>query len=60
MSRDEWTDEIVEEVRRAREKIFREHDYDIDKLIASLQKSQERHGDRLVRCDPDKLRKIRK
>ncbi len=48
MNPEPWTDEIVEEVRRNREELLREHDYDLHKLAASLRESQKRHGDKLV------------
>jgi hypothetical protein len=49
---DPWTDEIVEEVRRAREKLLAEFDYDIRKLGNWLKEDQKRFGDRLVREAP--------
>lgn len=43
-----WTDPIVEEVRAAREALFREAGYDLKRLNDRLMESQKRHGDRLV------------
>ena len=41
-------DPIVEEVRRAREKIFAECDYDLNKLMERIKRAEEKHKDRLV------------
>lgn len=43
------SDPIIEEVRAAREALFREAGYDLDRLHERLMASQERHGDRLIR-----------
>ncbi len=43
-----WTDPIVDEIHRIREEIAKEADYDLHKLVARLQESQKRHGERLV------------
>ncbi|HIJ73186.1 MAG TPA: hypothetical protein HPP83_03700 [Candidatus Hydrogenedentes bacterium] len=50
-----WIDPIVEEVRKVREELAREADYDVKRLGARLQESQKRHGDKLVTRAPQKL-----
>jgi len=50
-----WIDPIVEEVRKVREELAREADYDVKRLGARLQESQKRHGDKLVTRPPQKL-----
>jgi hypothetical protein len=39
-----WTDEIVAQVRAAREQIFAECNYDLSKLAERLRKAQEASG----------------
>ncbi len=43
-----WIDPVVEEVRAAREAIFKEEGYDLARLHARLAESQKRHGKKLV------------
>ena len=50
-----WTDPIVEEIRKVREELARESDYDVRRLGRRLQESQKRHGDKLVTRAPRKL-----
>ncbi len=50
-----WTDPIVEEVRAAREALFREAGFDLKRLNERLMESQKRHGNRLV--DKESLEK---
>ena len=44
-----WIDPIVDEVRAAREELFREADYDLGRMHDLIMRSQERHHERLVR-----------
>jgi len=39
-----WVDPIVQEVRAAREKIWKESNYDLDQLCATLREKQISHG----------------
>ena len=43
-----WKDPIVNEVRKNREKIFAEFDYDMKKYSAYIMEKQKLHKDRLV------------
>lgn len=43
-----WKDKIVEEVRKTREKIFEEFDYDINKYLKYIYEKQKEHKDRLI------------
>ena len=43
-----WNDEIVEEVRRNREKILEEANFDIKKVIEDIKKIEATHKDKLV------------
>jgi hypothetical protein len=45
-----WIDPIVDEVRAAREELFREADYDLGRMHDRIMRSQERHHERLVRA----------
>ena len=47
-----WTDPIVDEIHGIREEIAREAGYDLHKLVARLQESQKRHGEKLVTRPP--------
>jgi len=40
--------DILAEVRRIKEDIAAEHDYDIDRIIATARKAQEMHPERIV------------
>jgi hypothetical protein len=44
-----WKDPIVEEIHAIREKIARECDYDIRKIMARLREKEKEHPERLVR-----------
>ena len=50
-----WTDPILDEIHAIREEMARESDYDLEKLVARLQESQKRHGDRVVTRHPKRL-----
>ncbi|MEX2216492.1 MAG: hypothetical protein WD768_20435 [Phycisphaeraceae bacterium] len=52
-----WNDPIVEEVRRAREKILEECGFDLRKLMERLQAEHRHYGDRLVSPDEVRLRR---
>lgn len=52
-----WTDPIVDEIHHVREEIAKEADYDLHKLVARLQESQKRHGNRLVARPPKRVAK---
>lgn len=39
-----WIDPIVQEVRTAREKLWKECNYDLDQLFARLREKQKSHG----------------
>lgn len=41
-------DEVLAEVRRIKEEIAAEHDYDIDQIISSAQEAQKAHPERIV------------
>ena len=43
-----WKDEIVEEVRKTREKIFAGFDYDMKKYAAYIMEKQKQHKGRLI------------
>lgn len=43
-----WIDPIVEEVRKAREEIWKESNYDLDQLCAKLRENQKSHVSRVV------------
>ena len=43
-----WKDKIVEQVRKNREKIFAEFDYDMKKYSEYIIESQKKYKDRLV------------
>lgn len=43
-----WNDPIVEETRAIRRELFRECDWDLQKLHEMLKKSEERHKNHLV------------
>jgi hypothetical protein len=44
-----WEDPIVQEVRREREKLSAQFDFDVDAIFADLRKRQSSQGERLVR-----------
>ena len=43
-----WIDPIVEEVRKAREEIWKESNYDLDQLCIKLRERQKAHASRVV------------
>ncbi len=47
-----WTDPIVDEIHEIRKEMAREADYDVHKLVAQIQESQKRHGNKLVTRPP--------
>ena len=44
----QWTDPIVNEVRLAREKIWKECNYDINQLYKLLKEKEKNHAHRIV------------
>ncbi len=48
------SDPLVEEVRRIKEQLAAEYDYDVRAIGKALQQEQERSGRRLVRLSPRK------
>ena len=50
-----WTDPVVEEVRAARDALFREMGYDLGRLHDRIMASQERHRDRLVKAPEGRI-----
>jgi hypothetical protein len=44
-----WEDPIVEEVRRVREKLAAQFNFDVDVIFADLQKRQSKLGERLIK-----------
>lgn len=48
MSQDEWTDPIVEEVRRIREAHAAQFDYDLARIFEDLQRSERESGRQVV------------
>jgi hypothetical protein len=55
-----WTDPIVDEIHKVREKIAREAGYNMDTLVARLQESQKRHGNKLVTLAPKRAPRKKK
>ena len=49
-----FKDPIVEEIHMIREEIAKEHDYDLHKLIQSLQERQKRYKGRIVSRERDR------
>ncbi len=45
---DQWKDEIVEEVRAARDAYAAQFDYDLDQIVADLKLKQARHPELLA------------
>lgn len=50
-----WDDAIVSEVRQAREGLFAECDFDLEKLAERLRQEQSRSGKRVVTRSPRRL-----
>jgi hypothetical protein len=48
----EWRDEIVAEVRRAREEYAAKFNYDLDAIIADLRRKQFEHAGKIVSRPP--------
>jgi hypothetical protein len=44
----QWIDPIVEEVRSAREKIWKECNYDLNKLFEFLKEKEKLHNQRVI------------
>jgi hypothetical protein len=47
-----WHDPIVDEVRRAREELAKQFDFDMEAMLRDVQRRQAAHGERLVRRAP--------
>ena len=47
-----WKDPIIEEVRAAREQLFADCGYDLEKLVKRLRKQQETSGREVVTLSP--------
>jgi F0F1-type ATP synthase membrane subunit b/b' len=43
-----WLDPVVEEVRKRRQELMAEYDYDPKKILQAIKKEEEKHADRLV------------
>jgi hypothetical protein len=43
-----WLDPVVEEVRKRRQELMAEYDYDPKKILQVIKKEEEKHADRLV------------
>ena len=52
-----WKDEIVEEVRKARDSYFAQFDYDLERVFADLKEKERQHPERMVTLKPRKPRK---
>lgn len=52
----EWKDEIVEEVRAAREAYAARFDYDLARIFEDIQKEEQKHPERLADLKPVKRR----
>ncbi len=50
-----FEDPIVEEVRRAKEKIAAKYNYDIAKLVAALREKQKKNGRKVVSPPPRRI-----
>jgi hypothetical protein len=55
----QWTDEIVEEVRAARDAYAAKFDYDLTRIFEDLKKKEAEHPERLVYPEPVQPRKQR-
>lgn len=53
----EWKDEIVEEVRAAREAYAAQFDYDLKRMFEDLKKKEQEHPERLAKIKPVKPHK---
>ena len=53
---EKWEDEIVAEVRQAREQYAEQFGFDVEAICRDLRKRQEEGGRRVVRLDPKKAR----
>ena len=56
-----WIDPLVEEVRKRRQELMAEYDYDPKKILQAVKKEEEKHADRLVSLNkkPKKVYKKR-
>jgi len=52
-----WKDKIVEEVRKNREELFAEYDYDSKKFLRAIMEDQAKNKDRVVSFVNGKERK---
>jgi hypothetical protein len=52
-----WKDEIVEEVRRARDEYAAQFDYDLKRMFEDLKKREQEHPERLAKIKPVRPRK---
>ena len=43
-----WLDPLVEEVRKRRQELMAEYDYDPKKILQAIRKEEEKYSDRLV------------
>jgi hypothetical protein len=55
-----WRDEIVEEVRAAREAYAAQFDYDLKRMFEDLKRRENEHPERLAHLKPVKPRKPQK
>ncbi len=51
-----YSDEVIAEVWRNRDAYAAEHDHDLDKIVADLQRRQKRRGAKIVDLRPGKAR----
>jgi len=52
-----WQDEIVEEVRAAKERYAAQFGYDLERMFEDLKKKEALHPERLAKIEPVKPRK---
>jgi hypothetical protein len=52
-----WTDEIVEEVRKAGDEYAAQFDYDLKRMFEDLKKREQEHPERLAKIKPVRPRK---
>ena len=43
-----WLDPVVEEVRKRRQELMAEYDYDPKKILQAIRKEEDKYADRLV------------
>jgi hypothetical protein len=56
---EKWTDEIVEEVRAARDAYAAQFDYDLKRIFEDLKKKEAEHPERMSNLKPLEPRKRR-